>query len=241
MRSIATIATLVSLCVGAVAPFAAQAQEYLALNSRQSRLIAPEQRPHVAVARRADFFVRSAVVVCDTRDPEQRRRELEETMAALMAADAEEGAIEMSILRIAGEDAFAIPLDDLDLFKTFIAPGSRPDTSEVRFLVKTPIGAEDDLETVTQRLEAFRAGVPTTGRTEVFYQGEPELSLVDPRQYRLDVVQAIADDAQSLTDAMGENYAVRVTGLEQEMGWRRSGDLELSLFISHKVTVVPRP
>ncbi|MEO1331171.1 MAG: hypothetical protein AAFW46_16095, partial [Pseudomonadota bacterium] len=91
------------------------------------------------------------------------------------------------------------------------------------------------------RLEAFRGGVAMDGRTELLLQGPPELSLVDPRQYRLEVIQAIADDARAVTEAMGDGYAVRVQGLERELAWRRSGDLELSLFISHSLTVAPRP
>ncbi|MEO1331580.1 MAG: hypothetical protein AAFW46_18165, partial [Pseudomonadota bacterium] len=169
----------------------AVAQEYLAMSSRQNRLVAPEQQPHVSVPKRPDFYVRPALLICDTRDPAARARELEASMRALLAAAAADPGVETAILRRSGEDAFAIPLEDFDLFQNFVTPGPRPDSSQVAFLVKTPVAADDDLESVEDRLEAFRGGVAMDGRTELLLQGPPELSLVDPRQYRLEVIQAI--------------------------------------------------
>ncbi len=219
----------------------ARAQEYLALRDQANFQVAPAQKPHVVVPFRADNFVRTAIVTCDTRDPELRRAELEATMEAILAAVSDSDQIDISVVREAGGESFVVPVEDMDVFRRFIRTGSRPDTSAVSFILKTPIGAEDDLASVTARLEAFVPSVPLTGRAELFFSGEPELTLIDPRQYRMDVIQAIADDAQAIMAALGDGYAVSIDGLERELGWRRSGDLELSLFIPHEIEIGPRP
>ncbi len=236
---------LALLCAAAMAMAAADlapatAQELLATRSRQSSA-RQELRTHVSVPRRPDYFVRSAVVICDTRDPQRRQEELNATMDALLAAAETTDVIETAVLRQSGEDVLAIPLNRLDYESNLITGGGRADTSAVRLLIKTPVTEDDLIEDVEQRLEDFRASVPMTGRSEFYFEGQPELSLVDPRQYRTDVIAAIASDANAITDALGEGYGVEVQGLEREIVWYRSDDLELRLFIPHRLSVVPRP
>lgn len=218
----------------------ASAQEYLALRQQANFSVAPAENPHVVVAFRADNFVRTAVVSCDTRNAAQRLAELEATMEAILAAVAEDDLIEISLVREVNGESFVVAVEDMETFRRFIRPGSRPDSSVVSFILKTPIGEDDDLASVTGRLDAFLPSAPVTGRSELYFIGEPELTLIDPRQYRMDVIQAIADDAKAITAAVGEGYGVSIDGLERELGWRRSGDLELSLFIPHQIDIAPR-
>lgn len=240
MRTPVYLAFSASLLAASL-PVSALAQEYLATLSRQNQApTAADTRAHVVVPKRADNLVRTAVLRNDTRDPARRRAEVEETLGAIFAAAASDPDIELSYVRRSGDDVFAVPLDDLDVFISLIANGSRPDSSEVRFFLKTAVKAGDDLESVEARLESFREAAEMTGRSELAFEGSPQLTLVDPRQYRVDVVAAIAAEAQAITAAMGEGYAVRITGVGRELSWRRSGDLELSLFIDHAITVVPR-
>ena len=219
----------------------AGAQEYLVLREQSNFTVAPADNPHVVVPFRADNFVRTAVVTCDTRDAARRIEELEATMEAILAAAAESDQIEISVVREANGESFVVAVEDMETFRRFIRTGSRPDTSAVTFILKTPVGDGDDLASVTARLDAFIPSVALTGRTELFFSGRPELTLIDPRQYRMDVIRAIAADAQEIMTALGDGYAVEIYGLERELGWRRSGDLELSLFIPHEIEIVPRP
>ena len=218
----------------------AGAQEYLVLREQANFSVALAENPHVVVPFRADNFVRTATVTCDTRDDAQRAAELEATMEAILAAVAENDQIEISVVRETNGESFVVAVKDMDTFRQFVRAGGRPDTSVVYFILKTPIGESDDLASVSARLDGFIPSVPMTGRTELYFSGPPELTLIDPRQYRMSVVQAIAEDARAITAALGEGYAVEIDGLERELGWRRSGDLELSLFIPHQIDIVPR-
>lgn len=232
---------LVAVCL--LAAFGAQsaaAKEYLAERSYRNTLVKPEERPHVSVPKRPDFFVRPAALIGDTRDEAARMAEMEASMRSLLEAAKADKGVELSIVRRSGQDSFAAPLADLQTFKSIVAKGSRRDSSVARILVKTPVGEKDDLDAVEARLNAFLAAASMTGRTEFVVRGRAELSLLNPRRYRIDVVRAIAEDARQITEAMGDGYAVRVKGLEQELAWGRSGDLEMRLFIRHDLEIVPR-
>lgn len=233
--------TIACLCLGAAfSADVALARENLAERSFRNTVVKPEQRTHVSVPKRPDFYVRPAALIGDTRDAARRAKELEASMRALLSAAAADAQIELAIVQKTGADSFAVPLTDLETFKSVVSRGARPDSSIARILVKTPVGDKDALDAVDGRLEAFRAAAAMTGRTEFVFQGRAELSLVNPRRYRIDVIRAIASDARQITQAMGEGYAVRVEGLERELGWRRSGDLEMRLFIRHRLEIVPR-
>jgi hypothetical protein len=69
--------------------------------------------------------------------------------------------------------------------------------------------------------------------------GDLELSVVDPEQYRADLLTQIAQDGQKTSAALGDRYAAQLSGLERRVAWQRTGDLDLTLFIPYKLDVGP--
>ncbi len=199
--------------------------------------------PHVVVRRRADFVIFSITGVCDTRDEAQRLSELRETLGAMIQAAGDDPEIELSRLEtIAGEDPLVVPFEEESIEEGFRSTyQSRPDTTFVQLLIKTPINPDDTLQTAAGRIERFVEGLETVGRSEFVLADNETLSIVDPAQYRYEIIDAIAADANRIAATLGEGYAARFEGLEQEVSWYRSDVLELTLYIPHRMEVVPTP
>lgn len=195
--------------------------------------------PHVGLVRRADFLFRQVTVHCDTRESEQRREELRDTLRDMLRRAENDGDIELSrIVSIDGGDPIVAPFTEAVIDQSFRANyGGRSDTSYVQLLVKTPIVESDALEDATGRIGDFTAGIRGVGRSELILTGEPTLSIVDPQDYRADIVAAMVSDAQSILDALGEGYAARFEGLENQVTWYRVDELDLALFIPHHFEV----
>ncbi len=195
--------------------------------------------PHVTLVRRADAAAMSLTISSDTRDAAARRTELNEALRGLARlgnsqvtlglyqedSDQQEGRARIVAFSI--EDA----LESL-------RPGGRADTSQVTIILRTPIRAEDTLESVEARLGAFRQGAPRPGRVE-YLSHEIELVLVNPPQYRAPVIAAITEDANTITRGLGASYGVRLEGLENPIAWKRAGDLDLKLFVPYRMVVLP--
>lgn len=197
--------------------------------------------PHVVVRRRADFLLFDVWAVCDTRDADQRRGELRDTLETMITEAGRDANIELSRLEnIPGDDAIVVPFTADTIEESFANNyRSRADTTYVRLLVKTPVKPDDTLRTAAGRIERFVAGLTTVGRSEFVLADSETLSVVDPGQYRYEIIDAIASDANRIAATVGEGYAARFEGLEQEVSWYRSDVLELTLYIPHRMEIVP--
>ncbi len=195
--------------------------------------------PHVALTRRADSAAMNLTISSDTRDAAARRNELSEALRGLarignsgvslgiVQEDGDEGQGRVRIVRFSVEAALQL-----------LRPGPRADTSQATIVLRTPIRAEDTLESVEARLDAFRLGAPRPGRVE-YLSGDIELVLVNPPQYRAPVIAAITADANTITRGLGAGYGVRLEGLENPIAWKRAGDLDLKLFVPYRMVVLP--
>jgi hypothetical protein len=101
------------------------------------------------------------------------------------------------------------------------------------------VRADDTLDTARQRFRTFAASVPGEGRALVDIPGDVGLTLRDVPQYRAPLIDAIVADARDIAQRLGDGYRAELTGLENPVAWRKSGDLQLTLFIDYQVRVVP--
>lgn len=193
--------------------------------------------PVIQLARRADNLIVAVTVVNDTRDAAERRNEVTQTLRSMARAAAARPDIDLSI----EDDGVLIPFTE-DMVSTLtLGSDGRVDTSMASFIVKTPIREGDTLDAASQRIESFVDGVQEVGRSLADVTGDWQLSIIDPPQYRPQILALIAADAQTTSGAFGDGYAVEVTGMSNRVTWRQSGPLELSLFIPYGMSVTPRP
>jgi hypothetical protein len=189
------------------------------------------------VFRRADNLIVEAEVDCDTRDQSDRLGEMKATLRNMLAAAAASGgAIELGI----EADNVVVPLrpEGLD---AILSSGQRDDTTTTTIVVKTHISATDSFDAATARLNAFILKTKGVGRTQVERKGDWQLTLVTPRQYRPQIIAAIAQDANDTLKAFGPGYGVVIDGLERPVAWTRSGPLDLALFVPYSLKIEPAP
>jgi hypothetical protein len=197
---------------------------------------APLPQPHVVVFRRADNLLVETQVDCDTRDQKDRLGEMKSTLRSMIAAAAAGGQIELGV----ESGAVILPLKP-EALDTMLSPGDRDDTTTTTIVVKTHVGATDTFEAASARIDAFILGAKVVGRTQVVRHGDWQLTLITPRQYRPQIVAAIAQDADDTRKAFGAGYAVEIEGLEHPVAWNRSGPLDLALFIPYALKIEPLP
>jgi hypothetical protein len=232
-----------ALAACAVTPALAQeeeGEEIVVTGSRYRERYEDFVVPHVAVVRRADAAAMELTVSSDTRDAAARRAELNQALRNL--ASRAGGAVTLGILDEDGDDddgETRLRPFSVELAMDLLRAGSRPDTSQITILTRTPIRPNDTLDSVEERLDGFRASMARPGRVEA-WGGDLNLIVIDPPQYRGEIISAITTDAGRISTALGSAYGARLEGLENPIAWKRAGDLELRLFIPYRMIILPR-
>lgn len=70
--------------------------------------------------------------------------------------------------------------------------------------------------------------------------GDLQLTMVNVDRYREPLLSAIAQVGRRTSELFGSGYAIEVTGLENQVAWLRTGDLQLTLFIPYDMSVTPQ-
>ncbi|MCG8443379.1 MAG: hypothetical protein MI723_16370 [Caulobacterales bacterium] len=213
----------------------AQAREYANIVVTGAR--AERALPAVFLERRGDFLLLEVRVENDTRDINTRLSEMSATLSAMREQAEAAPAIELSLV---DDNDLVRPLT-ADNWRRGIGPGGRPDTSVTYVRVKTPIPEEVESSfELTDRLGAFVSAVETTGRTELIASDAIDVSIVDPQQYRGELIERIGDDMRRVTQAMGGDYRVVAKGLDRSIEWVRVSDIDLAIYLPYSFDVVPR-
>lgn len=233
---VASAALIIALTPAAYAR--AQSVQEIVVTATRAATWDADDVPTIQLPRRADNLIVEVRVVNDTRDTVGRRSEITQTLRRMSQLAASRSDIALSI----DNDGLLVPLtENMVSTLTLGMDGNRADTSVARVIVKTPIRTDDTLDRASGRIEAFVKGVEQAGRSLATISGSWNLSLIDPPQYRPAILTLLATDSRSVAATFGEGYAVEVDGLSNQVAWRQSGPLELSLFIPYKMKVTPKP
>lgn len=197
-----------------------------------SRVYNESTVPHIALIKRADFIITRLRVTCDTRDAAQRREEMKTTLRGLMRAAQQSSGMALAV----GEDVLT-PLTEGMLDDIIVTTNTRADTSEASVVIKSRLSEADSLEAATARIKSFIAKAPKAGRTEVLRGDGWDLTIVDPEQYRDELIKRIAADAKRTAELLGPGYSVGIDGLQNPVAWYQQGPLDLGLYISYKLSV----
>ncbi|MEZ5956733.1 MAG: hypothetical protein R3C27_05910 [Hyphomonadaceae bacterium] len=191
--------------------------------------------PHITLRKRADSVVVDLYVRNDTRDAAARASEMRQALRGLEAR-ARAGGVTLAL--IDATSGIVRPFS-LEIAERSIGSGGAPDTSMLAIHLRTNVQANDTLDSINERIRAFVSAAPHPGRTELT-PGTVNLVLNNPEQYHAPLVAAISTEGRSITEQLGSGYGVTVTGLERQVSWRRTGELELTLFLPYTLMVVPR-
>jgi len=187
--------------------------------------------PAVSITRSGDYLVQEIQLVNDTRDRAAREREIHETIARLLAGGGGRYALlHGDAYRIElGRDSYKVPVSD---------DSKRPDTSQVTLHLKADLSSNPArAEAIVREMQAFIRNTIGVGRTEVNTSGETALGMSKPERYRYDLVAAISQDTQRVTQALGLQCDVELSGLNSRIEWQRVSSGELLLYIPYSMKI----
>jgi hypothetical protein len=233
------------------APALAQSEEIMVTGARSRLAVAPAYAdapprpvstgsygvPVITLTRVADNLVQSVRIDSDTREAVARSAEIYDMLAKAIALAEKRGGIVLSV----NEAGRLMPLTRANAQQLRLGSGLRADTSQVFFVIKTALGAGGDVKAAQARIASFIKDVPTVGRAVMESNGEPDLSVVNPEQYRPAIIEKIAADANMVVAKMGEGYAVELMGLDRSVQVSRASTTEVSLYLPYSYRVVPKP
>jgi hypothetical protein len=211
---------------------AQDAQEIMVTGVRSAEVAVPG----TSLKRPGDFLLLTVEVSNDSRDQKTRREEVEATLRAMLAGATRDKSIELSVI---GDNGLVLPLK-LDSATLKLVNGKRPDTSEATISVKTRIPTQPgNSSALVAKLRDFANNIKPVGRTIIDDDGEFEISIVNPTQYRDRVIELMAADVKKVTAALGPDYKVVLSGIDQPIQWVRDGMLELTIFVPYRYDVLP--
>ena len=190
--------------------------------------------PAIGLRRLADYAVQEVRVTGDTRDQAKRRTEIFDMVRGAVALAAKRPGIELATGEMVIEPLSAANYRNLPL-----TSDGRPDAERATFLVKTKLGPGIDAKAALDRIAAFIKDVPTVGRAEMKENDDLTLSVVNPDQYRGQIVDLVAADARATAARLGPDYGVEAKGLDRPVEWSRASLTEVFLYVPYSYTVLP--
>lgn len=191
-----------------------------------------DEQTVIGLRRQADSAVQPVVFTSDSRDEAMRKREIQAML--LDALDRAEG---MGVQLVTG-DFELVQVTRANYRDLVFASGRRPDTSEIGLMVKARLsgstgGAQD-------RIDRFVKAVPPSGRALLEKRGALTLTIVNPDQYRDDIVKLIAENGKRYASYFGADYGVEVGGLNEQLAWAQVSNTEVFLYIPYRFTIKPK-
>jgi hypothetical protein len=187
--------------------------------------------PAISITRRGDYLLQEIELVNDSRDEDLRRSELHQTIAALVAAS--DGRYE-----VLHGDTYRVELTAANHKVELETDSKRPDTAMITLYLRAPVGAETSrADEAIRALRAFATDGRKAGRTEIDLEGDAALGMNRPERYRYELIDAIAQDAQRVTDAMKLDCQISIEGLNSRLEWQRVSAAELLLYIPYTMLI----
>lgn len=236
MRNIGQIATLFALTL--TFPVLAQDliyQEVVVTGQRIEQDGYQRDMPAVGLRKTADFLVQEVVIRGDTRDPKQRTVEIRQMLRNAIQLAGKHG------VQLAFGDYILTPLTLHNAEEVTLTNDNRPDSQKLQFLVKAPLKGTETGASAQKRIGDYIEAVPEVGQAQMDESDDASLSIVGPDQYRPQIADKVMEDARSLGEKMGAEYAVTIEGLNMPVLWTRAGPSEVMLYIPYKLVIVPKP
>jgi hypothetical protein len=187
------------------------------------------ETPAVSITRPGDYLLQTFKLENDTRDRAGRERELQETIARLVAAG-------VGKYKVLHGDAYRITVDR-NTKLPFEENASRADTSSVTLQLRADLGDPQAAETLAANMQDFLRGATKVGRTEVQVLGETALGMGKPERFRYELISAISQDTTRVMQSLGLQCTIELEGLNSRIEWQRVSAGELLLYIPYSMTI----
>lgn len=237
MRKLSTNIILLALSAAAV-PAVAQvdnnniAGEIVVTAQRTSQSYYEDAQTVIGLRRQADSAVQSVAITSDSRDEATRKAEIHAMLAnAIGKANA------------AGVDLVTggfelVPITSANYKDLVFTYGGRPDSSQVTFYVKAKLAGSTG--SAQGRIDNYIKSVAPSGRSLLEKRGELTLTIINPDQYRDEIVRLVANESLKYAGYFGEGYGVNVSGLNEQLKWAQVSGSEVFLYIPYRFNVEPK-
>jgi len=228
-------AVIIALCPSALLAQQAQAPglgEVMVTANRQNPRYAQADRPVVGLRRQADSIVIPVTISSDTRDEATRKKEIHAVLLSALgqasAAGLELVSGSVQIEPVTRENYQDLPFEW----------AGRVDTSKVDLLVKARF--DGSAASTSKKLLGFIGSVHGSGRATIETRGGPILTVVNPDQYREDIIKLVAEDARHSADLFGPNFSFNISGIDGQVSWSQVSSAEVFLYIPYRYAIVPK-
>ncbi len=194
-----------------------------------------EHIPAVGLRRPADFAIQEVTITGDTRDREKRQAEI-----YAMVKNAVDLAAKRGDIALATGEMIVEPLTAANYRNLKLVSDGRPDSDRTSFLVKSRLSGGTDAKAALEHINAFIKAVPTVGRAEMKHTDDLTLSVVNPDQYRPQIIDLVAADAKTTSARLGSDYGVEAKGLDRPVEWSRASLTDVFLYVPYSYVVVPK-
>ena len=200
--------------------------------------------PAQMLRRTADFAIREVVIVSDTVDEDEAKKEVLGMVRKAIDLSASSGVLiasgEIVVEPVTVANYAGLKMIDSDDDDDDDPRNEDIDGQYVKVLVKVPLGPGIDAKAVLAKIDQFIKKVPQVGRAEMKPYSELTLSVVNPEQYRGAIIDLVAKDTAATGATFGTGYGVEVTGLDKPVQWKRAGLTEVQLYLPSNSTIRPR-
>ena len=206
--------------------------EVIVTGNRLNAGYAQENRPVIGLRRQADSAVRTISFSSDSRDEAMRKTEIHTMLSAAMDKAAAAG-VELVIGNFE-----LTPVTQTNYRELPLNWAGRVDTSKVDIMVKVKLSGST--VSAEQRIDAFVKTLTRSGRGAIDKTGGLTLTIINPDQYRDEIVKLVADDARTRAAIFGPDYAVQVSGIDGQIFWSQVSGTDVFLYIPYRYTVGPK-
>lgn len=223
------------LAVAAMVPIApAIAQddglgEVVVTASRAQTRYYEEEQTVIGLRRTADSAVQYVKIGSDSRDEATRKSEIRTMLASAIQRAGAAG------VQLVTGDVELVPLTQASVSDLLMRNGNRPDTSEIGFMVKAKI--DGSAGKAQDRIDAFVKSVPANGRALMEKTGGTTLTIINPDQYRDQVIKMVAAESTRYAAMFGPDYGVSINGLDQQLVWTQVSPSEVFLYLPYRFSV----
>ena len=91
-----------------------------------------------------------------------------------------------------------------------------------------------------KRLTDFIKAVPRSDRGVIDKTGNLALTIVDPDQYRDQVIKLVAAEATRNAAMFGPEYRFNIRGIDAQLGWSQVSSTDVFLYLPYRYSIYPR-
>ena len=206
--------------------------EVLVTAQRQNAPFYRQDRPVVGLRRGADGAVMQFTINSDTRDAATRKEEIHTVLLTAIDRAAAAG------VELVSGSFQLVPVTRANYKELALGYGGRVDTSSVQLMVKTRLdGSAAAAET---KLLAFIYALKKSGRATVDTSGGIALTVINPDQYRDQIMSLVAADAKHSAALFGPGFTYNIAGIDLPVMWSQVSSTEVFLFLPYRYNINPR-